>query len=305
MFRINNNISSLVAQRHLNVTSKNTTTAIERLSSGLRINRAADDAAAMFVSEQMRSQIAALKQANRNVAQATTLLQVMEGGLDQLTGMLTRLKELAIQAADGTYSDGQRQKGIQVEADQLVQEIERVMKGITFNGITLFPTVNGGITFQVGEFTFDKIELPLNQLTTYSLLGSIAGLFNQTGVTQMAYVLMNPANTGTVTLGGGTISAGAPFVNLFLNQIATAIDSVVSQRTRLGAIQNRLERTAQAIAINIENTTNAESVIRDADMAAEVSALIRAQILAQAGTSVLNQANLLSQNALNLLAALG
>lgn len=305
MFRINNNISSLVAQRHLNVTSKNTTTAIERLSSGLRINRAADDAAAMFVSEQMRSQIAALKQANRNVAQATTLLQVMEGGLDQLTGMLTRLKELAIQAADGTYSDGQRQKGIQVEADQLVQEIERVMRGVTFNGITLFPTTNGGITFQVGEYTFDKIELSLNQLTTYSLLGSIAELFNRTGVTQMAYVVMNPANTGTVTLGGGTISAGAPFVNLFLNQIATAIDLVVSQRTRLGAIQNRLERTAQAIAINLENTTNAESVIRDADMAAEVSALIRAQILAQAGTSVLNQANLLSQNALNLLAALG
>jgi len=292
MFRINNNISSLVAQRHLSVTGRQTTNAIERLASGLRINRAADDAAAMFISEQMRSQIAALKQANRNTAQATTLLQVMEGGLDQLTGILTRLKELAIQAADGSYSNGQRQKGIQVEADQLVQEMERIMRGITFNGITLFPDTTGNITFQVGEYTFDKLALPLNQLTTGSLLGTFASLFNRTATSDMAYVLMNPAISGT-------------FADGFLVQIASAIDSVVSQRARLGALQNRLERTAQAIAINLENTTNAESVIRDADMAAETSALVRAQILAQAGTAVLNQANLLSQNALNLLQALG
>jgi flagellin len=308
MFRINNNISSLVAQRHLNVTSKNTQTAIERLSSGLRINRAADDAAAMFISEQMRSQIAALKQANRNTAQATTLLQVMEGGLDQLTGMMTRLKELAIQAADGSYSDSQRQKGIQVEADQLLQELERVMKGITFNGITLFPNTAGYVTFQVGEYTFDKIVLPLTQLTTYSLLGSFAVLFNNSAASQ-AFVAMNPAQSAVITFfadaASGQIALGAPFVDAFLSQIASGIDAVISQRARLGAIQNRLERTATSIAINIENTTNAESVIRDADMASETSALVRAQILAQAGTAVLNQANLLSQNALNLLSSLG
>lgn len=306
MFRINNNISSLVAQRNLGATSRSTQTTIERLSSGLRINKAADDAAAMFISEQMRSQIAALKQANRNTAQATTLLQVMEGGLDQLTSMMTRLKELAIQAADGSYSDSQREKGIQVEADQLVLEMDRVMRGIKFNGITLFPSSSSGITFQVGEYTFDKIGMALNAFSVGSLLGSISELFNRTGVTQMAFVVMNPANTSTVTFGdGSTILAGASFVDLFLTQIASGIDGVITQRARLGAIQNRLERTSQAIAINVENTTNAESVIRDADMAAETSALVRAQILAQAGTAVLNQANLLSQNALNLLSSLG
>lgn len=288
MFRVNNNISSLVAQRHLGATSKSTQTTIERLSSGLRINKAADDAAAMFVSEQMRSQIAALKQANRNTAQATTLLQVMEGGLDQLTSMMTRLKELAIQAADGSYSPSQREKGIQVEADQLVLEMDRVMRGITFNGITLFPSASSSITFQVGEYTFDKINMAISAFSVGSMLGTFAQMFNVgTAVTAMVFVQM------------------PTIVDAFMSQIASGIDAVITQRARLGAIQNRLERTSTAISINVENTTNAESVIRDSDMAAETSALVRAQILAQAGTAVLNQANLLSQNALNLLSSLG
>jgi len=287
MFRINNNISALQAQRHLSVTSRNTQNAIERLSSGLRINKAADDAAVMFVSEQMRSQIAALKQANRNTAQATTLLQVMEGGLDQLTSMLTRLKELAIQAADGSYSPSQREKGIQVEADHLVQEMDRIMRGITFNGITLFPTTGTSMTFQIGEYTWDKIGLPLNALTVGAMLGTFNALFNVATAASMAYVQM------------------PTIVDAFMTQVASAIDTVVSQRARLGAVQNRLDRTSQSIMINTENTMNAESVIRDADVASETSALVRAQILAQAGTAVLNQANLLSQNALNLLSSLG
>ncbi|MBM3216538.1 flagellin FliC, partial [Candidatus Poribacteria bacterium] len=275
------------AHRHLSTSGRDTTRAIEHLSSGLRINKAADDAAGMFVSEQMRSQIAAYKAANRNVAQASSLLQVMEGGLDQMTSMLTRLKELAIQAADGAYSPAQREKGIQVEADQLVQEMDRIMRGITFNGITLFPTTGTSMTFQIGEYTWDKIGLPLNALTVGAMLGTFNALFNVATAASMAYVQM------------------PTIVDAFMTQVASAIDTVVSQRARLGAVQNRLDRTSQSIMINTENTMNAESVIRDADVASETSALVRAQILAQAGTAVLNQANLLSQNALNLLSSLG
>ena len=122
MFRINQNLMSINSRRHLGRTDRDMRRSVERMSSGLRINRAADDAAGMFVSEQMRGQIAAFKQANRNVAQAVSLMQVMEGGLDKITGMLIRMKELAIQAADGSYQPAQRIQGIQVEGEQLVAE---------------------------------------------------------------------------------------------------------------------------------------------------------------------------------------
>lgn len=287
MFRINTNVTALTAWRHLNTSGVDTRRAVEHLASGLRINRAADDSAGMFVSEQMRAQIAAFKAANRNVAQAVSLLQVMEGGIEQMTGILTRLKELAIQAADGTYAPVQREKGIQIEADQLVQEMDRIVQGIKFNGISLFVPPPTNITFQVGEFTFDKINFGIITLTSSVLLGNFSGWFNTTNAACMAYVQM------------------PTIVDTFLTQIQSAIDFVVSVRARIGAVQNRLERTGTNINIQIENTTNAESVIRDADFAAETSALVRAQILVQAGTSVLNQANLLPQNALNLLGALG
>jgi len=287
MFRINTNVSSLMTQRHLRLSGIDTTRSIARLASGLRINRAADDAAAMFISEQMRSQLVAYKQANRNVAQAVSLLQVMEGGLETLTGILTRMKELAIEAADGAYNNTQRQHGIQVEADQLVQEIDRIISGIQYNGISLFVPPPTSITFQVGEYTFDKLNFSLMTVNSDILLGTFTSMFNVLTANEMAYVTM------------------PHIVDSFLTQIQSAIDFVVSGRSRIGAVQNRLERTSMNLDINIENTTNAESVIRDADMAAETSALTRAQILVQAGTAVLNQANLLPQNVLNLLGALG
>jgi flagellin len=286
MFRINNNIASLQAQRYVRLTSTDTMKTIGRMSSGLRINHAADDAASLFVSEQMRSQIVAYKQANRNVASAISLLQVMEGGLETMTGILTRLKELAIEAADGSFSSVQREKGIQTEADQLVQEMDRIINGIQYNGISLFVPPPSSITFQVGEYTFDKLNFTLMTVNADILLGQYTVNFNVTLAASMAYVQM------------------PSIVDGFLGQIQSAIDFVVASRSRVGAVQNRLERTAANLDINIENTTNAESVIRDADLAAETSALTRAQILVQAGTAVLSQANLLPQNALNLLNAL-
>jgi flagellin len=290
MFRINNNIASLQSQRHLRRSGADMVSSIEKMSSGLRINRAAQDAAGMFVSEQMRAQIAAFRQANRNVAQAVSLLQVMEGGLEQMTGMLTRLKELAIQAADGVYSDIQREKGIQVEGEQLVAEIDRIIQGIKFNGISLFIPPPTSITFQVGEYTFDKINFGVITMDTNELLGIFTSNFAALGGTATGAYL--GANRGTT-------------MDNYLAQLNSAIDFVVSVRAKVGAVQNRLERTSANIQLQMENTTAAESVIRDADMAEETSALTRAQILVQAGTAVLNQANLLPQNALALLGALG
>ncbi|MDA1190544.1 MAG: flagellin [Candidatus Poribacteria bacterium] len=292
MFRINQNLLSINSQRHLTRTEMDMRTSIERMSSGLRINKAADDATGLFISEQMRGQIAAFKAANRNVANAVSMMQVMEGGMDQLTSMLVRMKELAIQAADGGYQDLQRINGIQVEGEELVAEMDRIIAGIKFNGITLFNPPPLAVTFQVGEYNQDRIAVGLSTMNTNVLLGAFTSRF--------------------VALGGsiGVGSSSAAFVNVnsipnFLTQINSAIDFVVSARARVGAFQNRLQRTEANIRLQIENTTNAESVIRDADFAAETAALVRAQILVQAGTSVLNQANLLPQNVLSLLSSFG
>lgn len=287
MFRINHNITALQSQRYLGRTSAEVSKAIEHMSSGLRINRASEDAAGMFVSEQMRSQIAAFKQANRNVAQGVSLLQVMEGGLEQMSGILTRLKELAIQAANGTYTDAQREKGIQVEGEQLVAEMDRIISGIKFNGISLLVPPPTNVTFQVGELVIDKINFGIITMDTNVILGGFTQHFT--------------------ALGGALTAAylNMPSIDAYLDQINSAIDFIVSVRSKLGAVQNRLERTSDNIQLQIENTTNAESVIRDSDMAEETSALTRAQILVQAGTALLNQANLLPQNALALLQAIG
>ncbi|MAF10699.1 flagellin FliC [Candidatus Poribacteria bacterium] len=283
MFRINTNIAALTSRRHLNGTDRDVRTAIERMSSGMRINRAVDDAAGMFISEQMRGQIAAFKVARQNISQAVSLLQVMEGGLDQLTSIMIRLKELAIQAADGSYSDTQRRNGIQVEGEQLVLELDRILTGVRYNGITLFDPPPTILTFQIGDQTTDRLGLGIVQIDSDALLGAYTSKF--------------------ASLGGAANSAYAdvPSIPDFLDQIATAIDLVVSTRARIGAFQSRLERSSSNIELQIENTQNAESVIRDADLATETSALVRAQILIQAGTAVMNQANLLPQNVLSLL----
>ncbi len=288
MFRINTNIAALTSRRHLNGTDRDVRRSIERMSSGMRINRAVDDAAGMFISEQMRGQIAAFKQARQNIAQATSLLQVMEGGLDQLTSIMIRLKELAIQAADGAYTDSQRRDGIQVEAEQLVDEVGRILTGVRFNGITLFQPPPTILTFQIGDTSTDRIGLGIITVNSDMLLGAFTSKFASLG-------------GNTVNNGMGDAYTDTNSVPDFLDQIASAIDFVVSTRAKIGAFQSRLERSSSNIELQIENTQNAESIIRDADMAQETSALVRAQILIQAGTAVMNQANLLPQNVLSLL----
>jgi flagellin len=293
MFRINNNIFSINAQRHLFESSGRMGVAIERLASGLRINRAGDDPAGLGASELMRAQIAGARQANRNVSQAISLLQTADGGYEQILNMFTRLKELAIQAADGTLGPDSR-SAISLEASQLFAEMDRVAQSTVFNGMTLVSSALGvtRFTFFVGDGSISG--------TSQQLAVILAGI----GVTSGGFICIGSvAGTGSVA----TMMITAAFfltpnsASQLSAQISSAITSVAQLRTTIGAYENRLSRTQLAIQSALENAINAESIIRDADFAEETSALTRNQIITQAGASVLTQANALPQVALLLL----
>ncbi|MBM3216536.1 flagellin FliC [Candidatus Poribacteria bacterium] len=272
MFRINQNITSINARRHLGITEVDARKTMERLSSGLRIVRAADDAAGLFVSEQMRAQIAGLKQANRNIQQAIALFQTADGGMEQLNSMMARLKELAVAAADSTFNTSNR-AAIAKEVDALLTEIDRITQSTVFNGITLL--TGPKFTFQVGDTAgnISRITISIGPVGTASI---VPGVTSQDWVSQTSAALV-------------------------IASLELGIASLSSVRTEVGAAQNRMERALANVQMQIENHSNSESIIRDADFAMETAALTRAQILVQAGTSVLNQANLLPQNAITLL----
>ena len=290
MFRINHNILSLNGQRNLFKTSTDLETRMERLSSGLRINKAADDAAGLTVSELMRSQIVGAGQASKNVSQALALLQVADTGLDEIGQMMLRLKELAIQSADGTLNN-QNRVGISAEAAALVSEIQRISSSTAFNGISLIASAgnNGStnFTFYVGDGSAtipnsnQELSLVLRGITmATSGLGSIGN---------------NAANITVAFFGSQTQST------LLVSSADTAVNNIAQLRTSVGAFMNRLQRAQSNLMSIIENTQNAESTIRDADFVTEASAMTRAQILVQAGSSMLAQANLLPNHALSLL----
>ena len=277
IFRINNNIASVNAQRRLTSSGGSLNKSMERLSSGLRINRAADDAAGLAISEKMRSELVGLEQASKNTAQATTMVQVAEGGYDEIGGVLMRLKELAVESSDSSLSDTDRD-AIEVEVQQQMSEIDRIASSTTFNGMALLTGGTAGTsrTYQVGAGgANDQISVTIKGAQTNALatLSSI-----------------NSASFGTAASAGAAIDV-----------IDNAITSLNLNRADIGAFQNRLERVASNLSTVIENTQAAESVIRDTDIASEVASLTRSQILVQAGTSVLGQANLMPQNALALL----
>ena len=277
IFRINNNIASINAQRNLMKSGASLNRSLERLSSGLRINRAADDAAGLAISERMRSELTGLRQASRNTAQATTMIQTAEGGYNEIGGILNRLKELAVQASDGSLTDTDRD-AIEVEVAQQLSEIDRIADSTTFNGTALVTGGTSGttFTFQVGAGgSNDQIAITIKGANTNAL----ASLNNVTS-----------ANFGTAA------SASAA-----IDTIDNAITSLNLNGADIGAFQNRLERVSSNLGTMIENTAAAESAIRDVDIAAEIANMTRAQILVQAGTSMLGQANMTPQNALALL----
>ncbi len=269
--RVTHNIASMVAQRHLAVNTAALNKSLERLSSGYRINHASDDAAGLAISQGMRGLIAGLSMAHQNAGRAITLLQVAEGGTEQIHAMLTRLKELATEAADSTISSSQRVL-IDNEKTELLGEIDKIANSTKFNGTALLDGTFSG-TFQVGAYnsTNDQIGVTINGATQSDL-----------GVDSLD--LTTAANARSA-----------------LTTIDTAIQSLSSIRGDIGAYQNKLEYAESNLAIAIENTQAAESVIRDVDVAYETAALTRNQLLVQSGTAMLAQANMVPQSALTLL----
>jgi len=276
IFRINNNIASINAQRHLSKNSIDLSRSLERLSSGMRINKSADDAAGLFISEGFRAELRGLKQASRNTGQAATMMQTFEGGYEEIGGILSRLKELAVESADGSLSDTDRD-AIEVEVAHQLEEIDRIANSITFNGMSPLGTIGSNTyTFQVGAGgDNDQISITIQGAQT----GALANLSS-----------ISSADFGSAV--GASTAIGV---------IDAAITSLNMNRADIGAFQNRIERAVSNIGTMIENTQASESVIRDADMAAEIAEMTRAQILIQAGTSMLGQANMTPQNALSLL----
>ena len=266
--RINHNIASLTAQRHLNRSTFELSRSLERLSSGLRINRAADDAAGLAISQKMRAQIAGYEQASRNVSAAITLIQTAEGGMNQISNILTRLQELATEAADDTLTNDDR-KTLDGEAQQLLDEIDRIAGSTKFNTKVLLTGFTG--TFQVGFEKDDVISISISSVQT-----------DQLGVSGID--LLSTTNAQNA-----------------LDSISSAITSLNSSMAGIGAFQNRLEYAAANLATILENTQAAESTIRDVDFAAEMANFTRYNILVQSGTAMLAQANLLPQVVLNLI----
>lgn len=290
--RINTNIAAMDAQRNLGLSALSMQKAIERLSSGLRINRAADDAAGLSISEKMRAEIRGLRQAVRNAQDGISLVQTAEGALNEVHGILQRMNELSLQGANGTLSQDD-QVAVEAELKQLVEEIDRIANTTGFNGIKLF---NGGATgvtveLQIGSGTSAAEVLSIN------IQGISTADIGNTGGTVTS---LNAA----VTALGTAISGGTGVEQAFRDVVDSVVQAVkdVSQiRSSLGAYQNRLEHTINNLNVAVENLSASESRIRDADMAEEVLAMTRAQILQQAGTAVLAQANQAPQMVLSLL----
>jgi flagellin len=268
--RINNNIEAFNAHRQLVGTSAKLSKSMERLSSGYRINRAADDAAGLAISEKLRGQIRGIAQAERNAQDAVSLVQTAEGSLTEVHAMLQRVRELAVQYKNGSLSTTDR-TAIQAEVSQLASEIERIGSQSAFNGISLLATNNQTVTFQVGANDSDTISFQLIQLTSAA---------NGVGV-----------NYATLTTVGTTD----------ITEIDTAINNVATFRATLGAVSNRLEHSLQAAGTYQENLVAAESRIRDVDMAAEMVNYTKYSILSQAGQAMLAQANQAPSSVLSLL----
>lgn len=272
---ISTNVASLNAQKNLTGTNRAMDQSLARLSSGFRINQAADDAAGLAISENLKGQIRGLGQASRNANDGISLVQVAEGGLNEVSSMLVRLRELGVQAASDTIGDTER-KFIDVEYQQLKSEIQRISEVTTFNGYDLLNGTGGLMDIQVGVYNDPfKDRISFNTAAANASLESL-GVFSESVATKE----------------GAQVSLAA---------VDSAMTSVNAMRANFGAMQNRLTSTVANLAVAHENLSAANSRIRDADIAAESAELTRNSILKQAGVSVLGQANQAQQIALKLL----
>jgi len=283
---INHNLSAMFADRELKNTNLNVDKGMEKLSSGLRINRAGDDASGLAVSEKMRSQIRGLQRASKNALDGISFIQVAEGYLQETQDIMQRLRELSVQASNGIYSSEDRMQ-IQVEVSQLVDEIDRIASHAQFNGMNLLTgrfaretgenVITGSMWFHIGA-NMDQRERSYIGTMTAKALGVM-------GVMDNSIISLSSPDGANRTIG----------------VVDEALKKINKQRADLGAYQNRLEHAVRGLDVGAENTQAAESRIRDTDMANEMVGFTKNQILAQAGNAMLAQANQKTQQVLQLL----
>ena len=271
--RVNTNVASINAQRNLSTVTERLSGNFRRLSTGLRISTAADDAAGLAISERLRSQVRSLEQAKRNANDGISFVQTAEGALNEVSSILVRLRELAVQSSNGSVSS-QDKETLDEEFQSLVNEVNRIGSSTEFNGIKLLDGSSSSVSFQVG-------------------FGTTAGI-------DTLSVSLSPALSTSLSLQSLDIGSGGAFTTAITN-IDAAINTVSGLRGTLGAVQNRLGSTINNLAIQVENLSAAESRIRDVDVAYETAQLTRNNILQQASISILSQANAQPQSALQLL----
>ena len=296
---IQHNIAAINSYRNLGVNQSGLNKNLEKLSSGYRVNRAGDDAAGLAISESMRSQINGLNQATKNAQDAVGLIQTAEGALTEVHSMLQRLTTLASQSANGTYNSVARMN-LQSEVNELMAEIDRIANYTDFNGIKPLALNNAGpMTFQIGPSAGEVLTLQSSNMTAANIFSAFS-----------SSLVQNPSNSGDanaktlVVTGTSDATVGGTSVkpaNAAISAINAAINQVSSYRAKLGAAQNRLEHTINNLKVTSENITAAESRIRDTDMADEITAFTKNNILLQASQSMLAQSNSVPQSILSLL----
>jgi flagellin len=271
---INTNLPSLNAQRNISQSNTALAQAVQRLSSGLRVNSAKDDAAGMAIADRMDAQVRGMSVAMRNANDGISMAQVAEGALGTLSDMLQRMRELAVQSANATNGTGDR-ANLNTEFQQLIQEMNRTLNGTRFNGLAILAGSAGSQTFQIGAGTSANDTLTITSTNVAT-------------------------NAAITTLSGNSIGTSAN-ATTSIGSIDAVLDLINTERATWGAVQNRFEAVIQNLSVGVENQTAARSRIMDADFAAETAALTRAQVLQQAGTAMLAQANQIPQNVLSLL----
>jgi flagellin len=271
---INTNISALKASNAASQAERLQGTAMERLSSGKRINSAKDDAAGLAIATSMTAQVRGMNQGIRNANDGISMAQTAEGALSEVTNMLQRVRELATQSASGTYQDATDRAYMQTEVDQLTAQMDQVITNTKFNGVALFDGTTASVDIQAGANAADVVTLTMADLTTMGASGGAAGSYD--------------------------VSSAAS-ANALLATVDGELDSISSARSTLGAGQNRLESAVNNLTNNVINLSDARSRIEDADYSAETTALAKSQILSQASTAMLAQANQSQQNVLSLL----
>ena len=282
--KIFNNPASINAQRLLAQNSERLQKSVERISSGVRINKASDDAAGLAVSEALRSDIRAMRQAMRNANDGISMINVTEGALNEQSSILIRLRELASQSSTGTVGSTERQT-IQLEFNSLRNEVDRITESTTFNGQGL---IDGALGSAIAATNHVVLQIGINSNTNSQI--NLNEEMNLSAITSTALSIQNLSLTSI----DSALTA--------LASLNTAISSVAQGRGKVGAVQNRLTRTIANLSVTIENLQAAESSIRDADIAEEIAELTRNQILVQSATAMVGQANMIPQSILQLLA---